>query len=170
MRTTLLAALLLATPALAGTKVAAKKMIVTSSAFAANSAIPDEYTCTGSDVSPQLAWSNTPANAKSVAILVEDPDAPKGTVLHWLVTGIDPAMSAVARGSVPEGAMQAKNEKGALAYMGPCPPAGAPHHYHFHVYALDTTLGRAASKLDFVTQIQGHVLGEGELVGTYQKK
>ena len=170
MRNILFTVLLLATPALAGTKVAANKLTVTSSAFSANGAIPDDYTCAGSDVSPQLAWSNTPATAKSIAILVEDPDAPKGTVVHWLVTGIDPAMSAISRGSVPEGATQAKNEKGALAYMGPCPPAGAPHHYHFHVYALDTQLGRATNKLDFVTQIQGHVVGEGELVGTYQKK
>jgi len=170
MRTFLLSTVLLAVPAFAGAKGTPQKLTVTSSAFSANSAIPDEYTCAGSDVSPQLAWSNTPATAKSVAILVEDPDAPKGTVVHWLVTGIDPAMSAISRGSVPEGATQAKNEKGATAYMGPCPPAGAPHHYHFHVYALDTQLSRAASKLDFVTQIQGHVVGEGELVGTYQKK
>jgi hypothetical protein len=170
MRTTLFTALLLATPALAGAKVAATKLTVTSSAFSANGAIPDEYTCAGSSVSPQLAWSNTPASAKSVAILVEDPDAPKGTVVHWLVTGIDPAMSAISRATVPDGAMQAKNEKGALGYMGPCPPAGAPHHYHFHVYALDTTPARAANKADFMTQIKGHVVAEGELVGTYQKK
>jgi len=170
MRTILLSTVLLAAPALAGAKSGPQKLTVTSSAFAANSAIPDEYTCAGSDVSPQLAWSNMPATAKSVAILVEDPDAPKGTVLHWLVTGIDPALTAVSRGSVPDGAMQAKNERGATAYMGPCPPAGAAHHYHFRVYALDLKLDRPASKSDFMSEIKGHVIAEGELVGTYQKK
>lgn len=167
MRTTLLALLLLTAPAFAGKPA---KMVVTSSAFAANASIPDEYTCAGENVSPQLTWTNTPKEAKSIAILVEDPDSPKGTVLHWLVTGIDPNMNAVVRGGVPEGATAAKNEKGALGYMGPCPPAGAPHHYHFHVYALDIAMSRPASKVDFVTQMSGHLIGQGELVGTYQKK
>ena len=167
MRTTLFTVMLLASPALAGKPA---KMTVMSSAFAAGAAIPDEYTCTGENVSPQLTWTNTPNETKSIAILVEDPDAPKGTVLHWLVTGIDPTMNAVVRGGVPEGATAAKNEKGALGYMGPCPPAGPPHHYHFHVYALDIALGRPVSKVDFTTQMSGHLIGQGELVGTYQKK
>jgi hypothetical protein len=162
-----LSLLLLASPALAGKPA---KMVVISAAFSANSAIPDEYTCAGENVSPQLTWTNTPKEAKSVAIVVEDPDASKGTALHWLVTGIDPTMNAVVRGGVPAGATAAKNEKGELGYMGPCPPAGPVHHYHFHVYALDITLGRPVSKVDFMTQISGHLIGQGELVGTYQKK
>src|SRR4051794_22241312 len=116
-----LALLLLATPALAGNNVA--KMTVTSSAFPSGGAIPDDYTCAGSDISPQLAWSSTPSTAKSVALLVEDPDAAKGTVVHWLVTGLDPINNGLVKGgALPDGAVSTKNDKGNPGYAGPCPP------------------------------------------------
>ncbi len=134
------------------------KMTVMSSAFAPNAAIPDEYTCTGSDVSPQLTWTNVPVTAKSIAVLVEDPDATHGTKVHWLVTGIDPVTNALAR------------DAGVQRYEGPCPPAGAVHRYHFDVYALDITLPAARDRTQFMTAISGHVVGHGELIGTYQKK
>ncbi|MFT3696674.1 MAG: YbhB/YbcL family Raf kinase inhibitor-like protein [Kofleriaceae bacterium] len=158
-------------PALAGNNSAAKHLAVTSSAFPAGGAIPDDYTCAGTDTSPQLTWSNPPDSAKSVAILVDDPDAPKGTVLHWLITGLDPQLTGLPKGAnLPDGAAVTKNEKGDAKYMGPCPPVGAPHHYHFKVYALDAQIGKPATREEFQTSIRGHVVGMGELIGTYQKK
>jgi Raf kinase inhibitor-like YbhB/YbcL family protein len=167
MRSIMFALLLVAAPAVAGPA----KMVVSSSAFPAGGAIPDEYTCAGSDISPQPTWSSTPTTAKSIALLVEDPDAPKGTVLHWLVTGLDPADNGLVKGgALPDGAVSAKNEKGNPGYMGPCPPVGPVHHYHFHVYALDASIAKPATKADLVAEMKGHVVGEGELIGTYQKK
>jgi Raf kinase inhibitor-like YbhB/YbcL family protein len=142
---------------------------VTSSAFAANGAIPADYTCDGAQTSPPLAWSNVPKNARAIAILVEDPDAPNGAFTHWLVTGIAPATTSLAAGAkLPEGAMQAKNGKGETGYSAPCPPGGR-HRSFFHVYALDTTIPGPATKEDFLASIDGHVLAEGQLIGVYQK-
>jgi Raf kinase inhibitor-like YbhB/YbcL family protein len=148
----------------------ASSLTVTSSAFSANGAIPTEYTCDGSETSPPLAWSGVPSGARSVAILVEDPDAPKGTFMHWLVTDIPSATTSLDKGaSLPDGAMAAKNDKGNTGYAGPCPPTGQ-HHYHFRVYALDKTLGKITTRAGFQSAIKGHVLAQGELVGTYQKQ
>jgi len=142
---------------------------VSSTAFAANNPIPAEFTCEGGNQSPPLAWSGMPAGTKSIAILVEDPDAPKGPYLHWLVVGIDPSITSLDKAaSLPSGAMAAKNDKGNAGYVGPCPPAGK-HHYYFRVYALDTKLSKPNSKIAFVTAIANHVLAQGELVGTYEK-
>jgi Raf kinase inhibitor-like YbhB/YbcL family protein len=143
---------------------------VSSSAFAANQPIPPEYTCDGAQKSPPLRWSNVPKGTRSIAVLVEDPDAPKGNFTHWLVTGIPPtATSLPAGGALPQGAMAAKNGKGETGYTGPCPPSGR-HRYFFRVYALDTTLGRSPQNKDeLMSAIDGHVLAEGQLIGTYQK-
>jgi len=148
----------------------ASSLTVTSSAFSANGAIPAEYTCDGSETSPPLSWSGVPSTAKSIAILVEDPDAPKGTFTHWLVTDIPTTTSSLDKGaSPPAGAMAAKNDKGNTGYAGPCPPTGQ-HHYHFRVYALDKTLGKITTRAELQSAIKGHVLAQGELVGTYQKQ
>jgi Raf kinase inhibitor-like YbhB/YbcL family protein len=142
---------------------------VTSSAFAPNGAIPADYTCDGAQTSPPLAWSNVPKNARALAILVEDPDAPNGAFTHWLVTGIAPATTSLAAGAkLPEGAMAARNGKGDTGYSAPCPPGGR-HRYFFHVYALDTTIPGPATKEDFLASIDGHVLAEGQLIGVYEK-
>lgn len=141
---------------------------VTSNAFAANQTIPVEYTCDGSETSPPLSWSNVPKGTKSVAILVEDPDAPSGTFTHWLVTGIPPTTTALPAGALPAGASVATNDTGKAGYAGPCPPSGR-HHYHFKVYALDTTLPKPRTKAEFLSAIKGHVLDQGELVATYQR-
>ncbi len=142
---------------------------VTSSAFQPDSEIPSEYTCDGADVSPPLAWSNVPRQAQSIAILVEDPDAPKKPFTHWLVTDLPPTTSSLPRGAaLPGGAKAATNDMGRDGYAGPCPPRGR-HHYHFHVYALDTKIGRQASKREFLAAIRGHVIDQGELVGTYRR-
>ncbi len=150
-----------------GTKAS---LTVTSSAFKANEAIPSEYTCDGAEKSPPLSWSNVPSDAKSIAILVDDPDAPKGTFTHWMVTNIPPSETSLsAAGSLPQGATAAKNDKGNAGYAGPCPPSGK-HHYRFHVYALDKTIAKPSSRADFMKAIEGHVLADGELVGTYKRQ
>ena len=147
-----------------------KNITVTSDAFKANEAIPSQFTCDGAEKAPSLSWSGVPSDAKSVAILVEDPDAPKGTFTHWMVTNIPPADTSLSSdGALPQGAVAAKNDKGATGYAGPCPPSGT-HHYHFRVYALDKTIAQPTSRADFMKEIKGHVLAQGDLVGTYSRQ
>jgi Raf kinase inhibitor-like YbhB/YbcL family protein len=142
---------------------------VTSTAFRANEAIPPEFTCDGTSNTPPLAWTNVPKETRSVAIFVDDVDAPKGTFTHWLVTGISPTTTSLpSGGGLPQGAVAAKNSKGEAGYAGPCPPVGR-HRYYFHVFALDTSIARPATKVEFLSAIKGHVLADGQLVGTYQK-
>jgi Raf kinase inhibitor-like YbhB/YbcL family protein len=143
---------------------------VTSPAFPADGAIPSKYTCDGSGISPPLSWSNVPDSAKSLAILVDDPDAPNGPFLHWLVTDLPPEVHELDEGgALPHEANVTETDAGTASYYGPCPSSGR-HHYRFHVYALDTVLGqRPASRDDFLSAISGHVLDEGELVGCYQR-
>ena len=142
---------------------------LTSSAFDQNGAIPEQYTCEGQDLSPPLSWSNAPAGTKSFALVVEDPDAPKHTVTHWMVLDIPAStMSLKAGAALPQGAMAMKNEKGKAGYMGPCPPSGQ-HHYVFTLFALDMPTVRAANPTELYNALQGHVLGQGTLTGTYQK-
>jgi Raf kinase inhibitor-like YbhB/YbcL family protein len=144
---------------------------VTSSAFSPLGAIPSKYTCDGYGVSPPLAWSGVPADARSVAILVDDPDAPGRPFLHWLVTDLPPVIGGVDEGgALPREARVAESDADTASYYGPCPSAGR-HRYRFHVYALDTMLGRRpASREDFLSAIEGHVLDEGELIGTYKRE
>jgi len=145
------------------------KLTVTSTAFSAHQPIPPEYTCDGAQASPPLAWSAVPDKTRSVAILVEDPDAPGGAFTHWLVTGLAPEIQQLTVGAaLPAGAAVAKNGKGETGYVGPCPPDGQ-HRYHFHVYALETTIPAPGSKDDFLASIKGHVLAQGELIATYKK-
>jgi Raf kinase inhibitor-like YbhB/YbcL family protein len=177
MKTKLLSFLLAAMPLTAAAepaapaKTTAKRtaLRVASSAFTNNGAIPAEYTCDGAQTTPPLSWSNVPKNARTIAVLVEDPDAPTGAFTHWLVTGIPGTITSLASGgALPEGAMVARNGKGDTGYYGPCPPSGR-HHYFFHVYALDTTVPGPATKEDFLASINGHILAEGQLIGTVQR-
>ena len=143
---------------------------VSSSAFGPNDPIPSKYTCDGEGVSPPLAWSPPPKQTESVAILVDDPDAPSGTFLHWLVTDIPPSLTAFDEGAaMPRDSSVVENDAGNASYYGPCPPNGT-HHYHFHVYALDTSIGRPESRNEFLAAIEGHVLDQGELVAVYQRQ
>jgi hypothetical protein len=143
-------------------------MQVSSSAFADNGTIPVVFTGDGANISPPIAWSKPPAGAQSVVLLVEDPDAPMRTFVHWLLFNIPPGVTEIAQGSAPAGAAAAINDAGEAGYFGPKPPSGA-HHYHFKVMALDTTLplGAGAAKDDVLKAMAGHVIGEGELVGIY---
>jgi Raf kinase inhibitor-like YbhB/YbcL family protein len=109
---------------------------VSSPAFTAGSSIPPRFTCDGDDVSPPLAWSSVPAGTVQVALVVDDPDAPRGTYVHWVVVGLDPANTELAEATVPPGGRQVPNSAGKVAYTGPCPPGGPAHHYRFTIYAL----------------------------------
>lgn len=143
---------------------------VTSPAFRQDEVIPSRYTCDGYGVSPPLAWTNVPDDARSVAILVDDPDSAGRPFLHWLVTDLAPTLRRLDEGSaLPRDASVAESDAGTASYYGPCPSSGR-HHYRFHVYALDTLLGRRPeNRDDFLRAIAGHVLDEGELVGCYER-
>jgi len=143
---------------------------VTSPAFENNDAIPSEFTCDGAEVAPPLTWSRVPAGTKSIAILVDDPDAPTGKFTHLLVTGLPPTTTALERGAtLPEGAVASKNDKGRTGYAGPCPPSGR-HRYEFHVYALDVALPKAMTRTELTSAVEGHILATGRLVGTYDRQ
>jgi Raf kinase inhibitor-like YbhB/YbcL family protein len=139
---------------------------LTSDAFVANQAIPSEYTCDGAWTTPPLTWSKAPPTTRSVAILMEDPDAPGGAFLHWLVTGIDPTSMFLPPSMLPPGAVVSKNDKGEKGYFAPCATDGG-HRYVFHVYALDTALPAEVVKDVFLGSIEGHILAHGTLIGTY---
>ena len=143
---------------------------VTSAAFPADGAIPSKYTCDGEGISPPLAWAGVPDNARSLAILVDDPDSEGHPFLHWLVSDLPPELHNLDEGAaVPHEAQVAESDAGNMSYYGPCPVNGN-HHYHFHVYALDTVLGhQPESRDEFLSSIEGHILDEGELIGTYQR-
>ena len=141
---------------------AGPKLAVTSTAFAAGAEIPTEHTCDGADTAPPLQWSGAPATTKSYTLIVDDPDAPGKTWVHWVLVDIP--------GTSPQsGGTAGTNDFGKAAWGGPCPPSGR-HRYYFKVYALDTTLGKAGSKADIEAAMKGHIVAQGELVGTYQKK
>jgi len=147
---------------------------VTSTAFANNDAIPPQYTCSGANISPPLEWSNVPSGTRSVALICDDPDASAGDWVHWVLYNFPPDIHRLhedvpASLTLTSGARQGINDFEHVGYGGPCPPNGAPHHYHFHVYAIDKRLDLPdnVSKTDLETAILGHVLAEGELVGTF---
>ena len=152
-------------------------MEITSGAFAPSGSIPVEYTCDGRDVSPPLAWSASPDGTKAFALIVDDPDAPAGTWVHWVIYDI-PATAKTLNASVPtssaleDGSRQGINDFRKMGYAGPCPPRGAAHRYFFKLYALDaaTNLPPSATKAQLLKATQGHVLGHAELVGTYRRR
>lgn len=141
---------------------------VTSSAFEMGSRIPKKFTCDGENVSPPLKWSGVPAEAKSLALIADDPDAPMGTWVHWVLYDLPPDHD-----SLPEGASgigtQGVNDFRKTGYGGPCPPRGSEHRYYFKVYALDTMTGlkAGASKRDLENAMRGHILAQGQLMGIY---
>lgn len=142
-----------------------------SPAFQLNTLIPVQYTCDGSDTSPPLSWRNVPANTKSLALVVEDPDAPSGTWTHWILFNIPPTVTKLDAGSpVPSGAATGKNSWGTLGYRGPCPSFGA-HSYVFKLYALDNILelGDGTTNSIISDAMTSHVLDSATLVGLYQK-
>jgi Raf kinase inhibitor-like YbhB/YbcL family protein len=156
-------------------KTADAKMQLTSSSFVADGAIPAQYTCDGADVSPALAWTEPPAGTQSFALIVDDPDAPKKTVIHWLLYDLPPATRALPEGiptkpKLPDGSRQGKNDHGKIGYSGPCPPPGPAHHYFFKLYALDykTGLKPKAKVADVETAIKGHILAQTQFIARFQ--
>ncbi len=153
-------------------------MKLESPAFADHQAIPKKYTCDGDNASPALRWSGVPAPTKSLALVVDDPDAPAGTWVHWVVYDIPASATRLEEGlpkrpSLANGARQGASwgvetfER--IGYDGPCPPPGKPHRYFFSLYALDAVprLPPRATKADLLKAAAGHVLAKAELVGTY---
>jgi Raf kinase inhibitor-like YbhB/YbcL family protein len=145
-----------------------------STAFSENGTIGREFTCDGEDRSPQLAWSAAPEKAAAYALIVDDPDAPVGTWVHWVYYDLPAKTSelpeAVEKAERPKtGGIQGRNDFGRIGYGGPCPPPGKPHRYFFKLYALDRQLGLkpGAKKADIERAMQGHIIAQGQLVGTY---
>jgi len=145
-------------------------MKITSSAFQEGANIPAKFTCDCADTNPPLQIADVPAGAKSLALIIDDPDAPSGLFTHWAVWNIPPQASAIGEGSTPKG-VEGTNDFGKSGYGGPCPPSGA-HRYYFKVLALDRELdlpfGAKRGPLD--AAMKGHVLGQGELMGRYSRK
>ena len=145
-----------------------------SSDFGAGQSIPKQFTCDGADVSPALAWNDPPAGTQSFALIADDPDAPVGTWVHWVVFDLPPNARTLSQ-NVPkkeelaDGSRQGLNDFKRIGYGGPCPPPGKPHRYFFKLYALDTKLNLkpGATKKDVERAMQGHILAQGEWMGRY---
>ncbi len=149
---------------------------ITSTAFREGDRIPDKYTCQGQDISPPLAWTEPPEVTQSLALIVDDPDAPVGVFTHWVIFNIPSDSRGLpeavpAQDQLPSGALQGKNGFGRTGYGGPCPPPGSPHRYQFTLYALEQPLDlkAGASKKQVLEAMQGRILAWGQLTGTYQR-
>lgn len=145
------------------------------SVFESQQPIPAKYTCDGENVSPPLKFLQIPSDAKSLVLIVDDPDAPHGTFDHWIVWNLPPNLKELSEGAKELLRLSPTPKQGINGfkksyYQGPCPPPGKPHHYHFKLYALDAQLSLAegASKQEVEKAIQGHIVDQAELVGTYQ--
>ncbi len=137
--------------------------------FADGAAIPVRYTCDGDNLSPELTWSGIPAGTASLAVVVDDPDAPGGTYVHWVLFDVPPTVNSAAEGQVPAGAREAPNSAGHSRYDGPCPPRGKPHHYRFKVYALSEQLSaeNGADSDDVLRVIEKAAIARGQVTGTF---
>ncbi|MFG2121303.1 YbhB/YbcL family Raf kinase inhibitor-like protein [Streptomyces sp. NPDC048710] len=146
------------------------RLTVTSPAYADAATVPSRYTCDGENVSPPLAVTGAPPQTASLAFLLQDPDAPRGTFTHWLVWDIDPHTTHLTAGERPQGAVEGRNGFGKTGYGGPCPPRGdGPHHYVLTVYAVDRRpdLAPDATPTDLLRALSGHTLATGTLTGRY---
>jgi hypothetical protein len=150
-------------------------MHLESSAFTHNGMIPAEFTCDSSNLSPPLSWSQPPANTQSLALIVDDPDAPMGTFVHWVLFNLPRQTASLPEhitspSALPDHSLEGRNDFGKLGYGGPCPPSGT-HRYFFKLYALDTLLNvrSGATKAQVEAAMQGHILASAELIGLYQR-
>ncbi|MBH8563222.1 YbhB/YbcL family Raf kinase inhibitor-like protein [Nostoc sp. CENA67] len=153
-----------------------KTMKLESTAFDANGLIPAKYTCDGADISPPLIWDEVPKGTQSIVLIVDDPDAPGGTFVHWVVYDIPATIRQLpekiaAVKPLPDGGVQGKNDFGKLGYGGPCPPSGI-HRYFFKIYALDQELSlpAGATKNQILTAIESHILAKADLIGRYKRQ
>ena len=150
-------------------------MNLTSPAFTQGQPIPIKFSCKGADVSPALVWSEPPAGTKSFALIMDDPDAPMGTWVHWVLFNIPAAARGLPEGvptsaTLADGSMQGVTSARSAGYHGPCPPSGT-HRYFFKVYALDVVLAlkEGATKAEVLRAMEGHVLAQGQLMGKYKR-
>lgn len=157
------------------TTAVSKTMKLESTAFTVNGMIPSQYTCDGQDISPPLSWDAPPTGTQSLALIVDDPDAPGQIFVHWVLYDLPPELdqlpqSAAAQDTLPGGGTQGKNDFGKLGYGGPCPPSGI-HRYFFKLYALDRELGlkSGATKAQLEAAMNGHILAAAELIGRYAR-
>jgi Raf kinase inhibitor-like YbhB/YbcL family protein len=172
----MLAGLIILLLRLPGVALAQSQLTLTSPAIAPGATIPAEFACTGADRSPELSWSGAPKSTVTFALLVDDPDAPGGTFFHWVAYNIPASRTSLPAGvpqsaEIPAGGKQGMNSFGHLGYNGPCPPPGKTHHYRFHLYAVDSevNVGDQADAPAIQSAIKGHVAGDAELVGTFQR-
>jgi Raf kinase inhibitor-like YbhB/YbcL family protein len=150
---------------------------LTSPAFKPEADIPEHCTCDGSDTSPALSWNDPPEGTQSFAVVLEDPDAPGRTWVHWVLYDLPATERALPegvqpKGQLPSGARQGRNDFGRIGYGGPCPPRGPEHRYYFKLYALDKTLelGAGATRAQLDRSMLGHILAHAELMGRYCRK
>ena len=148
---------------------------LTTTVFQDGDFIPSKFTCDGLDISPALAWTEPPPVTRGIALIVDDPDAPAGTWVHWVLYDLPGDARMLEEGvakdrQLTNGARQGRNDFGKIGYNGPCPPKGGPHRYFFKVYALDkkTNLKAGASKAELERAMKGHILAQAEVVGRFQ--
>ena len=166
----ILSAACLVAPAAAKEKPQAKKtMKISSPAFINGAKLPSRYTCDGENVNPPLKIEEVPAQAKTLALVVDDPDAPYGTWTHWIVLNISTQTKEIAENSVPAKAFEARGDSGKAGYDGPCPPQGE-HRYFFRLYALDSEIASAPSKEAALSAIKKHAVAQAEIMGAYSRK
>ncbi len=151
-----------------------KTIELTSPALTAGGRIPPVFTCTGKNGSPPLSFGTAPQGTASLAVICEDPDAPGGTFIHWILYNIPPGTTSLPQDiaqkrELPDGSAHGLNDFGKTGYGGPCPPPGRPHRYFFRLYALDTLLDlrTPVTRKSIDAAMQGHILGKGELMGTF---
>ncbi|HSD84186.1 MAG TPA: YbhB/YbcL family Raf kinase inhibitor-like protein [Anaerolineae bacterium] len=150
---------------------------LTSDAFTNGQSIPAKYSCRGKNISPALTWNEPPAGTQSLALIVDDPDAPAGTWVHWVLFNIPAStrnlpedLPVTGKNTDPNAIYVGKNSSGNIHYDGPCPPSGT-HRYYFKLYALDATISLlpGATKEQLLKEMEGHILAQGELMGTFSK-
>lgn len=154
--------------ALTQTTASEAKITITSPAFSPGGKVPEQFSCKGANVNPSLQFGGIPAGAKSLVLIMDDPDAPGGLFTHWLVWNIDPTASRIGEKSMPAGASQGANDFGNFGYGGPCPPS-ATHRYFFRLFALDQKLDLqgGAKRKALENALAGHILARGELMGRF---
>lgn len=152
---------------------------LTSTAFADNGTIPQQFTCDGSNVSPALTWNGAPPNTRTFALIADDPDAPAGTWVHWVLFNLPGNSTALPENVARDetlaslgNAAQGRNDFKKIGYGGPCPPSGKPHRYFFKLYALDTALALhpGSTKAQVEAAMHGHIVATAQLIGSYSRK
>jgi hypothetical protein len=151
------------------------KITINSTAFKEGGMIPKRYTCDGPNISPPLSWDSVPGGTKSLALICDDPDAPRGTWVHWVIFNLPANTKELSENippqqTFPNGAKQGRNDFGKIGYGGPCPPGGT-HRYYFKLFALDNeiNLEAGATKAELLKAMEGHILAEGQLMGRYKR-